>query len=374
MDHDNNGLGKATQETAMAASLENHHHSAEQDIVDDPLVDAAFRAATATEQADAAVAAIAATVTNHHANPVAEEDDDDDDYTKWNKNGYGAPVTQKKGKFSKQESELIRKSVIEFCAAKQVTTARLCSECDHKADLKGAWMEIAKRIPHRSVHSVYRHGIRQLHPFKRGAWSDAEVSLLFDLVARYGKKWVTIQNKLNRFSDYCRDKYREMSDDYVKGRWKEQETEVLKSLIRDIVGVSPSMEMKEVGRYVEEQGIQIPWSTITKRMGKRSRLSCFKKWQKMAGLGEDNNNNNSDANDLVGDKRKTGSKSTTTAEEEEEMQPHSSTIKRRKKGDASFADGSSAEFIDIAKMADSTIEAVGLPDARSSFVQQNFDV
>ena len=142
-------------------------------------------------------------------------------------------------------------------------------------------MEIAKSLPHRSVQSVYRHGIRQLHPFKRGAWTEEEVASLVDLVGRVGKKWSTIQGKLHRSADSCRDKYREMSEDFTKGRWKEQETEVLKRLIREHVGVDANMPMVSVGKFVEEQGIQIPWSTISKRMVKRSRLSCFKKWQKM---------------------------------------------------------------------------------------------
>ena len=40
----------------------------------------------------------------------------------------------------------------------------------------------------------------------------------------------------------------------------------------------------QLGRLVETENIQIPWSNISKRMGKRSRLSCFKKWQKMTGI------------------------------------------------------------------------------------------
>jgi hypothetical protein len=66
---------------------------------------------------------------------------------------------------------------------KEISVTRLCSECDHKAELKGAWTEIAKKLPHRSVQSVYRHGLRQLHPFKRGAWSD-EVSGFESIVTR----------------------------------------------------------------------------------------------------------------------------------------------------------------------------------------------
>jgi Myb-like DNA-binding domain len=243
---------------------------------------------------------------------------------KWNKNGFGAVVQKQSGKFSRAESELVRRAVEEYCHAKQIPTSRLCSECDHKAELKGAWMEIAKRLPHRSVQSVYRHGIRQLHPFKRGAWSDEECFLLADLVQKLGKKWSSIQSKLNRSADSCRDKYREMSDEFIKGRWKEHDTEMLKRVIREQVStgracshfdvmkrvdgsfhcfdlretnlclpacvaasqlnVGPDMDMKEVGRLVEEQGIQISWSVVSKRMGNRSRLSCFKKWQKLSGV------------------------------------------------------------------------------------------
>lgn len=154
---------------------------------------------------------------------------------KWNKNGFGAVVQKQSGKFSRAESELVRRAVEEYCHAKQIPTSRLCSECDHKAEFKGAWMEIAKRLPHRSVQSVYRHGIRQLHPFKRGAWSDEECFLLAELVQKLGKKWSSIQSKLNRSADSCRDKYREMSEEFIKGRWKEHDTEMLKRVIREQV-------------------------------------------------------------------------------------------------------------------------------------------
>jgi hypothetical protein len=52
--------------------------------------------------------------------------------SKWSRNGFGAAVTKQVGKFSKEESEGVRKAVEEYCAAKQISTARLCSECDHK--------------------------------------------------------------------------------------------------------------------------------------------------------------------------------------------------------------------------------------------------
>jgi Myb-like DNA-binding domain len=245
--------------------------------------------AAALESADVeAVVAAAATemAPPEDANTAA----DGDVNNKWSKNGYGASVEKQTGKFNKEESELVRNAIEEYCNAKQISVSRLCSECDHKAELKGAWMEIAKRLPHRSVQSVYRHGIRQCHPFKRGAWSEQECVTLADLVTRLGKKWSTIQTKLNRSADSCRDKYREMSDEFVKGRWKEEETATLKRLIREHLntithGATTAIEdMKELGQLVEEGNLQIPWSIISKRMGKRSRLSCFKKWQKLTGI------------------------------------------------------------------------------------------
>mmetsp|Transcript_30394 Transcript_30394/g.46383 ORF Transcript_30394/g.46383 Transcript_30394/m.46383 type:complete len:415 (+) Transcript_30394:264-1508(+) len=203
---------------------------------------------------------------------------------KWSKNGFGEPCLRSGGKFSRDETETVRRAVEEYCATKNISTSRLCSECDHKAELKGAWMEIAKRLPHRTVQSVYRHGLRQLHPFRRGPWTEQECQMLCDLVTRMGKKWSAIQAKLNRSADSCRDKFREMSSDYVKGRWKEGETEILKRLIREHLQADPNADIKELGKKAEQEGIIIPWSTISKRMGKRSRLSCFKKWQKMTGL------------------------------------------------------------------------------------------
>lgn len=52
--------------------------------------------------------------------------------SKWSRNGFGATVAKQVGKFSREESELVRKAVEEYCLAKQISTARLCSECDHK--------------------------------------------------------------------------------------------------------------------------------------------------------------------------------------------------------------------------------------------------
>jgi len=207
---------------------------------------------------------------------------------KWAKNGFGENVPRRtiSGKFTKEESDVVRRAVRDYCESKSISVERLCSECEHKSELKGSWNEIAKALPHRSVQSVYRHGLRVLHPFRRGIWTEDEINKLLELVTRYGKKWVHCQKTLNRSADACRDKYREFSDVYVKGRWKEHETQELVRLIKDHLKLQdqPNLGMVEIGKMVEQEGITLPWGVISKKMKNRSRLSCFKKFQKMTGL------------------------------------------------------------------------------------------
>jgi len=72
-----------------------------------------------------------------------------------------------------------------------------------------------------------------------------------------------------------------MSTDFVKGRWNDEECQLLKQLVKDFIRVDPNIDVYEVNRMIEQEKITIPWSIISKKMAKRSRLSCFKKWQKM---------------------------------------------------------------------------------------------
>ena len=284
---------------------------------------------------------------------------------KWAKNGYGATVTKQTGKFSKDESEQVKAAIEEYCNAKQISVARLCSECDHKAELKGAWMDIAKRLPHRSVQSVYRHGIRQCHPFKRGAWSEAECLTLTELVTSMGKKWSAIQAKLNRSADSCRDKYREMSDEYVKGRWKEEETEILQKLIRDHLNQATNgatagiFDMKDLGKHVESENIQIPWSIISKRMGKRSRLSCFKKWQKLTGIGEEDTAGEGTTKRKLGDDDDNDDPALLMGEHDEQPQPDAKRIKPEPHPDETSRDA-------VAELAAETVEALELPEVTTA--------
>lgn len=210
---------------------------------------------------------------------------------KWSRNGYGDQINAHVGRFTSSESQIVKRAIESYCAAQNITPGRLCSEADNRSDsLRGAWQDISKELPHRTVQSVYRHGLRLMHPFQRGPWTEAETAELQRLVISYGKKWSAIQAKLNRSADSCRDKYREFSNEFNRGRWKEEETQALMRHIRDYLKVdheeyASQRDMVKLAALVQKKGMTLPWSVISKRLGNRSRLSCFKRWQKLTGTG-----------------------------------------------------------------------------------------
>ena len=191
-------------------------------------------------------------------------------------------------------------------------------------------------------------------------------STLVDLVQRMGKKWSSIQGKLNRSADSCRDKYREMSDDFIKGRWREQETELLKRYIREHLNADPNADMKDLGKLVEAQGIHIPWSAISKRMGKRSRLSCFKKWQKMTGLTSpaDEVRRKAEGGDAGPDPKRAKLGAEGTDQQHKATANAGYSVAPTAGAAAAMAAGQAAGDYDMysAKMAAETVEAVELPD------------
>ena len=223
---------------------------------------------------------------NSNISQIERNDSDrQNSVNKWNRNGFGKAIEPTIGKFSQAESQTVKGAVEEYCTIHGVTPARLCSESDNRTDhLRGAWMEIAKKLPHRTVQSVYRHGLRLMHPFKRGNWSDDETNELLLLVTKHGKKWSEIQVKLNRSADSCRDKYREFHTNYTKGKWQDAESEQLELHVREFLKVGLDVHLTELGRLAEQDSVSIPWSVISKKMKNRSRLSCFKRFQQITGM------------------------------------------------------------------------------------------
>ena len=69
----------------------------------------------------------------------------------------------------------------------------------------------------------------------QGKWSQEEDEQLRQLVGEKGSKWKEISATLNRLPEGCRDRWRELKLGVSKqsGRWSEEETAKLRTLVND---------------------------------------------------------------------------------------------------------------------------------------------
>jgi len=165
------------------------------------------------------------------------------------------------------EVEQLQTVLREACASHQISQDALFnSRCR-----QNIWYEIAQKFLHRQVESVYKKARREYENGSRqnGPWTNEECKRLSEFVALHGTKWVTIGKLLNRTADACADKYRENNAEYTKGRFTDYEDQKLMQLVTDYEKDSKNNEQ------------ELPWTAISKRMGDRSRLSCYRRWQKL---------------------------------------------------------------------------------------------
>jgi len=272
--------------------------------------------------------------------------------SQWLRNGFGMAIEKSKnnGKWTEEECSLLEQSVEQYCSIRGIAASCLCSSDSKTSDedysrRRGAWVEISKALPHRSVQSIYRKAMRHLGPHRRGEWSKDEITLLQNLVQHHGKKWATIASVLKRSSESCRDKYREFPPRscYIKGWWLPEDVERLLLVVRDVLRVPPSfplpsspptnaqdllhsknknrndtgdtssnveIKQEEEQQFTQENGPYkvtpekrhyflsfakaidqycrqkekkrcISWDIVSKRMENRSRLACLSKWQRI---------------------------------------------------------------------------------------------
>ena len=69
----------------------------------------------------------------------------------------------------------------------------------------------------------------------QGKWSSEEDEQLRQLMSEKGPKWADISRHLGRLPEGCRDRWRELrlGEAKVNGRWGEDETDRLRSLVND---------------------------------------------------------------------------------------------------------------------------------------------
>jgi hypothetical protein len=151
-----------------------------------------------------------------------------------------------KGKFAKNESDKLRKAIENYAAANNITVQKLATRSVRKQrgsgvssgagasaagasasssstggrGLNNAWIAIANNadLPHRTLMAIYNHGCRIANKFNyKGAWSEAEVTKLRELVSTHGKKWTKISEEMEREVRGIQQKWKKLTDsDRVK--------------------------------------------------------------------------------------------------------------------------------------------------------------
>ena len=197
----------------------------------------------------------------------------------WSLNGFVEPVFTG-GSYSKEDIRILELTVKNYCASRNVTPRELCSERHFKA-VRGAWHEIAQALPHRTVLSVYRRALRQYSGHAAGEWSKEETASLARLVEMHGHKWKTIQNALGRSAQRCRCKFYDMNDEFKRGRWSEQELNLLLKSVREVLDVPrDDMDVRHINQWSLKTNSKIPWTIISFRVLRRA-SDCYFKWRQM---------------------------------------------------------------------------------------------
>ena len=201
----------------------------------------------------------------------------------WSLNGFGQPVFTG-GMYQRDEALILEKAVKQYCSSKNITLSELCGGEDHiihNKNARGAWQEISQCLPHRTVLSVYRRALRQLHGMTRGAWSKEEISSLFHLVDVHGHRWKVIQDKLGRTATDCRVKFFDTNDQFQRGKWSVGDVELLLREVRAAVNVPrEDMDVREINVWTLEKKSKIPWTSLSCKVNRR-RLDCYFKWKQM---------------------------------------------------------------------------------------------
>lgn len=231
------------------------------------------------------------------------------------------------GKFTKEETELIQHAIETYCHNHQTSSHQLCSgDTDFRSEEhRGAWNEIARILPHRTVASIYRAGLRIMHPFKRGAWSKEEMIRLNGLVSVHGKRWAMIQSELNRSAESCRDKHRDYGLAYKRGKWMEDESQLLETFVREHVidernrikkknkektsyeeqeereEENGNRSMGQIDNMIASKQVTVKWGDISKKIGTRSRLACYKRFLYLVGQSNKNAIKNNTSNNVDDD-------------------------------------------------------------------------
>ncbi|CAD8074894.1 unnamed protein product [Paramecium primaurelia] len=124
-------------------------------------------------------------------------------------------VSIKQGKFTEEEIEKVKESLISYALSQNLTEEQFADlfSNSQKTTMPKAWLQIAKVLPERSVDSVYKFIKARFNPDNyQGHWTKEEEQHLLQLINQFGRNYTQISKIINRTPQNIRDKYRQLGD------------------------------------------------------------------------------------------------------------------------------------------------------------------
>ncbi|KAL5323114.1 hypothetical protein ACEPPN_007642 [Leptodophora sp. 'Broadleaf-Isolate-01'] len=146
------------------------------------------------------------------------------------------------------------------------------------------WAYMYEEVPHLPKPKVQSHCRRNFHNFEaRGSWTAEADQDLRDAYERNPGKWKQIGGELNRFSEDCRDRWRNYlvcGDNQKKDIWDKEEEETLKEVVEELLELVRKGEGRSSKDAKKDDYTQLDWLKVSEMMRHtRSRLQCLTKWK-----------------------------------------------------------------------------------------------
>lgn len=199
------------------------------------------------------------------------------------------PATRN-GRLSAQEIESIATAVEEYRDQNDLTEYEINAliQKDARTDGSKLWKHMCEEVPDIPRVKLMHYCRRNFHNFEaRGVWTEEQDQELREAYEKYPGKWVKIGETLNRFSEDCRDRWRNYAvcgDNLRKDAWDKEEEQRFKDVVQECIEMV--REMKRASTDARDKAASdeslVDWKIVSQKMNHtRSRLQCLNKWRKL---------------------------------------------------------------------------------------------
>ncbi|KAL8742825.1 MAG: hypothetical protein Q9190_004749 [Brigantiaea leucoxantha] len=211
----------------------------------------------------------------------------------------------KGGPFSRKEIQRLESFCSQYCEENRISQKKfndmIHSRMRGRPDVVNLFAEIHSVLPSRTRQSVLRFCKRHFHNFSaRGTWTGSDDERLKSAVAQLGKSWIKVGERIDRFPEDCRDRFRNYhynAENRNNHPWSVIETKRLIKAVDECIRLMKSeqrkaKEAKYFGRDLPASESELDedtemmklvnWQIVSEKMGgTKSRLQCSTRWARL---------------------------------------------------------------------------------------------